>query len=875
MAGIACVRGVLGEAADALTDDEIQTTLDDLQRRARRRQTREPLDNLERAIFNEAEDVAKDLELAGMIERRNALLNETIHARLIDFAESFNEADPSMGLEARLVGVNFARQGGRLSVHARSQALEARLLSEMVGKLREAGHLEAITARSGGIQAWLRGEGEGPLDREIARELWAIGREVDGVPIERAPASSPVRQIAEIIHTYQEAARQLQNRAGAHIRNLPGYIVRQSHDQAKIRRAGRDAWIAEVLPRLDAERTFDGADPQDFLRSTWDALSSGVHIRTAADAPLIGFKGPANLAKKASQERVLHFRSADDWFDYNQRFGAGSLMNAVLFGLRRAAQDTALMETFGPNPRAMFDRVRRDLREKHRTDTDKLNRLNRPQLDHQFANVDGTVDMAGNPSAAQGWSLWRALQATARLGGVMLSAIGDVPLMASEVRYQGRGLLSGYQLALDNMMRGRGSGERRRLADGLGVGLDGMLGSIHARFSSEDSLPGTSSRLMQLFFRATGLTWWTDAHKTGAGLMISRDLAIDAPLTWAELPMERQRLLRLYEIDEQQWDLLRTNAITDAEDGRQYMMPDLIRGIVDEQLPEGAPRARQRTRDELETRLRALIADRVDYAVLTPGARERAALNRGFRAGTLEGEGLRLFTQFKSFPLTVLSKVYGRELQARGVGSGRLRDSFVDMLRHGRGDLLGLVHIILATTLFGYASMTLKDWAKGRTHRDPEDGATWAAAMMQGGGLGIMGDFMFGEFNRFGGSLYSTIGGPTAGSAEDLARMWSDFIGGDLRGSSVSRFATSHTPFINLFYTRMALDYLLLHQIQEMLSPGALRRMEQRVQEQNSQTFLFPPSQAIPRGGGDRLFEELDEAGLGVSIRHCSRKYSR
>ena len=852
MAGIACVRGVLGEAADALTDDEIQTTLDDLQRRARRRQAREPLDNLERAIFNEAEDIAKDMELAGMIERRNALLNETIHARLIDFAESFNEADPSMGLEARLVGVNFNRQGGRMSVDARTKRLEARLLSEMIGKLREAGLLELMTRRTGGIRAWLAGEGEGPLDREIARELWAIGRETDGVAIERAPATSPeARQVAEILHTYQEAARQLQNRAGAHIRNMPGYIVRQSHDQTKIRRAGFEAWRNEVLPRLDAELTFDGADPQAFLRSTWEALSSGVHIRTPSDAPLIGFKGPANLAKKASQERVLHFRSADDWFEYNRQFGAGSLMSAVMFGLRRAAQDTALMETFGTNPRAMFDRVRQDLREKHRTETDKLRRLDRPTLDNQLAEVDGSVRIAGNVSGAQIASGWRAVQAMSKLGGVVLSAIGDVPLMASEVRYQGRGLLSGYRLALENLMQGRRGGDQRRMADMLGAGLDGMLGDIHARFSSEDGMPGTASRLMQLFFKLNGLSWWTDAHKTGAGLMISRDLAIDAPLAWAELPTERQRLLRLYEIDGQQWDLLRANAVTEAADGRQYMMPDLVRGIVDEDLPEGTARERQRTRDELETRVGALIADRIDYAVLTPGARERAALNRGHRVGTVEGEGLRLFTQFKSFPLTVISKVYGRDIQASGTGNGRL----IDALRHGRGDMLGIAHTIVATTIFGFAAMTLKDWAKGRTGRDPEELATWRAAFLQGGGAGILGDFMFGEFNRFGGSLYATVGGPTAGTIEDIARLYSDVMSGEARAADFSRLVTSHTPFINLFYTRMALDYLLLHQIQEMLSPGALRRMEQRVQEQNSQTFLFPPSQAIPRGGGDRLFE--------------------
>ena len=44
-------------------------------------------------------------------------------------------------------------------------------------------------------------------------------------------------------------------------------------------------------------------------------------------------------------------------------------------------------------------------------------------------------------------------------------------------------------------------------------------------------------------------------------------------------------------------------------------------------------------------------------------------------------------------------------------------------------------------------------------------------------------------------------------------------------------------------------------QAQEAASPGFLRRMERRIERENKQTFIIPPSQVIPRGGGTRLFE--------------------
>jgi len=40
-----------------------------------------------------------------------------------------------------------------------------------------------------------------------------------------------------------------------------------------------------------------------------------------------------------------------------------------------------------------------------------------------------------------------------------------------------------------------------------------------------------------------------------------------------------------------------------------------------------------------------------------------------------------------------------------------------------------------------------------------------------------------------------------------------------------------------------ALDYLVLYNLQEMANPGYLKRVEKRIERENGQTFLFPPSQ--------------------------------
>ena len=63
---------------------------------------------------------------------------------------------------------------------------------------------------------------------------------------------------------------------------------------------------------------------------------------------------------------------------------------------------------------------------------------------------------------------------------------------------------------------------------------------------------------------------------------------------------------------------------------------------------------RLKYKDELKTKLSAYFIDSADSAIPTPGARERAIMNQGHERGTVMGEALRLFAQFKSFPITTL-----------------------------------------------------------------------------------------------------------------------------------------------------------------------------------------------------------------------------
>lgn len=837
-----CIDAVRA-AAGNLEDREIAEIFELLRGRAKELMAREGALGMEQATLRAADELGKQAQHAALIEKRNALLNLRRRGEIVSFVRGSFADRPDLGIESLLVGTNLARQGSRMSVAAEQKALGDAYIGGLIHDL-ERQDLVAILAK-------------GDSDVDIADALWKIGTKQD-----TSKLNDQVVSIARTIQKYQEAARIDANRAGANIGNLPGYIARQSHDGEKIGSAGFDKWLEEIQPRLDP-RTFDDvSNPAQFLRGVYDGLVSGDHLKAPKDAPANGFKGPANIAKKISQERVLHFKDGVAWHEYNTMFGTGNLREAVLRGLDMAGQNTGIMRRLGTNPEANLNMAMDILAEDVRKSGDpkaltNFNTARGNMIANRFAEVSGATRIPGSAWGARVSANVRAWQSLSKLGGALLSSFTDLPVAASEMRYQGKSFLGSLGEMTAGLAKGRGSLEQREILSSFGVYGDAMRGEIMRRFSADDSVGGKMSRGMSLFFKLNGLSWWTDANKASAGLMMAHNLAQNKGRAWGTMDEGLRRTLGLYGLDAGKWDLLR-GMDTRMADGRDYMTTDGIPGIPDERISaylseqgrKVSDSAIRETREGLERSLRAYVNDRVSYAVLEPDARTRSIMNQGTRPGTIMGELNRFMTQFKSFPAAYMQKTLGRELYGRGYAPTPLGEGYrgskdlIAALRNGNGERLAMAQLLLWTTAFGYLSMTAKDAVKGRQPRPADDPKTWIAAMTQGGGFGIMGDFMFGEVSRFGNKPLETLAGPTLGTAANALDLWAKIRSGDDAASSALRLAQNNTPFLNLFYTRIAMDHLFLWSVQEAMNPGSLRRTEQRIQQENGQKFLIRPSQS-------------------------------
>jgi len=498
------------------------------------------------------------------------------------------------------------------------------------------------------------------------------------------------------------------------------------------------------------------------------------------------------------------------------------------------------MMNFGTNPRAMLDRlIERGKREWLSNKKARARLKNDNVLQAQMDEITGDINLTSNMTAANLFAGYRAVQTMAKLGASWVSALSDVAFNSSNRMYQGRTIVQAWGDALAAPFETWGRKDKRRVAELLGVGFETQLGGIHARFNAADQVYGKTSKLMNLFFRVNMLGPWTDANKRGAAMMISRDLAINAGKDFSKLSPEMRRLLGIYNIDAKDWDIIRL-AVSKGPDDVEYILPGDVAKLRGNMFAGLSELQQEKRRAALKSKLFALMASEADFASPSPGARERAILRRGYRPGTVGGELLRFIGQFKSFSVVSMTKVMGRHMY--GAGEVTMRKQ----LMRGVGSNLALVNTILMTTFLGMGVYQLKEMLKGRKPRQL-DQKLFMAGLLQGGGLGIYGDFLFGEANRFGGGTLGTIAGPglgTAGQIVDLLQKARGVVAGseaDVRGETL-RLVKQNLPFANLFYTRAALDYLLWYRLQESINPGYLRRMERRLKSQNGQEFFIPPS---------------------------------
>ena len=101
-----------------------------------------------------------------------------------------------------------------------------------------------------------------------------------------------------------------------------------------------------------------------------------------------------------------------------------------------------------------------------------------------------------------------------------------------------------------------------------------------------------------------------------------------------------------------------------------------------------------------------------------------------------------------------------------------------------------------------------------------------------------MGDFVFNDFQGYGRTVPSVIMGPLGDELNNWGQLYTRLMTGDDAAAKAFNNVIRMAPFANLFYTRTALDYMFIYNIQNFLNPGVLRRREKRMKRKYDQQYM-------------------------------------
>ena len=724
----------------------------------------------------------------------------------------------------------------------------------------------------------------GQLDDQFAEALW---RKRGGTPDPSIKISQPAQLLADAFFPALQQSHARLNAAGANIGEAEDYVARTAWDARQLRRAAGpgvsseaafEAWWARERPRM-AEATFRDLAPEEgqsradaeekFGRSVFFGRVTGVVRDSTIGVSGLGegedfvppsYVGTRNIARKLSHQRVVLWKDLTSWREHMNEFGGGgSLYGQLVHSLQAAARGYALMTKFGTNPMANLKQVIEDTRKTYRnSDPDGVLKFDAqvPRLLNTMGRLDGSLNnpLSYDHAQLQRWAeTAMTLEAEAHLGGVSLVHVVSAPFtLSAQLAHHG---IDHWQ-AVGNVMRviatpaAKGA-ERAAIAEAGGY-IHGHLAALDAAMPQADAgVPGFVSWMGAKFMRLTTLPYFIDKlQANGIKKMLMSNLGHQADQPFAGLEPHVQAMLARYRIGEAEWDLIRQAPDPLTIEGIRYVTPaDISRvsdqGMLDYLARTGnmseAPQAITQARWDVADRLLMYFNDAAEHATVTPGVRERAMVLGELRPGSLNYMLRRFALQFKMWPLAAYHQIW---LQNLGQSLSRLETA------------QNIGWIFALGTAAGALRMSINDAISGRPQQNYFNPITALRAFAMGGGLGIYGDFVAGEFNRMADGLIS-LGGPIVSDANRLIQIYQRFTADLEKGQGgkglehmwpeLVRFGVGHIPFANLIYLKGALDYLLIYHIYAAIDPNWWERTNRRLLKEQGRAMLgYVPGRGVP-----------------------------
>jgi len=674
-----------------------------------------------------------------------------------------------------------------------------------------------------------------------------------------------VDAMGKIVNDNAEWRRKTANLNGGDIRKLPNRLCRVVHNPFHMRRladsfadnqklklktignekARRDLafkyWKKDAEKWFDLKKSFPETIPSKeevdkALREFWEANDSGTHAFNQDLEASTNFNTNKGfpLAKKLEHHRVFHFISPEAQVDYINKYSGVSLQEAIGNDITRGARDIAILKNMGPNGINETDIAMKNAVGKERTRAAKgrLNEWNR------IKNVlNGTTSTVENYTVAKLFSNARRFTSYAKLGAAMLHSQSDFVHEVRTLQFNGMNPMQAHAEIMNNAFHAIPTGERKAEMDRIAYTGRNVIGQMGNRFSIAELSDQSSLKMDALFYKLNGLIGH-DKYRTGESTASTvRLLGQNRNVSYEKLIPQMKHSLMLSNITEKEWDAVRAHpqqgfdkkAIICADIGRTLPHDTMLKYLGKETAHRDEI---TRARTKIEDLFANYLFTQEQHVVPLPGLREQADISRGLPRGSIQREIIGNIMQFKTFPLTFLRRIYGREF-CSGM-NGNLFSSFDAT----KGIIFGMTQLGVEITLVNVLMNSAIALGTGKSLPDYTKPYVIYKTLLPL--FGLFADVFNYKLGTYGHNVGEILQGAAGGWFSDLLGEGRTLFSNPLKAGT--QFLKYDAPLANWYPLQAVVHNYALNSLAEIASPGSQARAERNLLKTTGQHYLLGAS---------------------------------
>jgi hypothetical protein len=789
-----------------------------------------------------------------------------------DAAADFGSRAPAQVLQSMLVSSLKTFTGAMDSLGKRIKGGVDAAQERYLTAIEQAGLTDYVFKGSDQLNIW--------------KALDALNHEQDAVPF-----GSNAVKAATIFKKNADTMLLLKGDAYIPSGRIEDWTGPQMHDPYAIGKAGgnrlgsdasADAWIKDVLPNVNWDKTFGGellnADISlkvKRLRSLWEDFVSGKHLEY----------GSVNSLKN----RELYFKDVDSQYAYNQKYGGGRTLGENINGwLTREARNVEIAKMFGSDPEGFVKRLSNEWG-KQLKDNDSLSASQRAKAQKDLAAVEkaavnrylpSLTGGLGLPENAVAYYAYNAQQMANALavGAATPVVLGDLPLfMNNMARYGGPAMTKHFGYLADTVKTFMDMPPaQRKIAAALAeIQLSDGTNPL-ARANQGEYVAGAVHGIEKFIYKTALHTGWVDRIRPAATVMHGAYHWFERNKAYADLDPALQDGFEKFGIGEKDWDIIRKSEAGDVLSNVKAFGPAAIRRMDREQFrsiagAEASDAILRRAQNGIADRYRNFLGHMGDSVTSSTSPELQALSSGGIPRNSLAGFLVNSFNSLKSFTYRLTRDHYGAmvagDRNPENLGWATMLKNFTMGRGGDPGGRVAMTKFAANNVLFGMLIVQLSLLRNGEAPIVPDTpekagDLLWRGFVRQGAGL--YGDLIARQLEQPDRNFFETVGkdllGPLVGDAADLAdaskrvvtsgakyAAESDYSGDkfwkQLRraGGQAARVGYSLTPGTNFLWTKFATDYYLKDNLLDAINPGYKDRLVKRARQAGTPVLLAGP----------------------------------